>query len=474
MKPVIEDVIAMRYATPAMCRLWSPEHKILLERNLWIAVMRAQRELGVNIPQEAIDACERVKEDVNSTRIAERERALRHDVKARIEEFCALAGCEHIHKGMTSRDLTDNVEQLQVREALFLLRDKAVSCLRHLRERAEALRDLPLAARTHNVVAQPTTVGRRIAMFGEELLVAFEAFVATIDRYPLRGIVGAVGTALDQLTLLGSPEKVRALNARIQEHLGFSTCLEATGQVYPRSLDFDVVSAVYRLCAGPANFARTLRLMAGAELAHEGFAHGQVGSSAMPHKINARSSERMNGLLVVLRGYLAMTAALCGDQWNEGDVSCSVVRRVALPGAFLCADGLLETFLVVLREMTVHEAMVRAELARTLPFLATTTLLMEAVRRGAGREAAHEAIRRHAVAVAQRMRETGSTDNDLAARLSKDPAFPLSASEIEAVLSNHAAFTGAAGEQVDRFVARVRAIEAQHPVAAAYAPGEIL
>ena len=201
--------------------------------------------------------------------------------------------------------------------------------------------------------------------------------------------------------------------------------LTSVGQVYPRSLDFDVVSALVQLVAGPSNLATTIRLMAGIELVTEGFKEGQVGSSAMPHKMNTRSCERVNGLAVVLRGQLSMVGELAGDQWNEGDVSDSVVRRVALPDAFFAADGLFQTFLTVLDEFGVFPAVVQRELDRYLPFLTTTKVLMTAVRNGVGREQAHEAIKEHAVAVALEMRQ-GRADNDLFQRLAADPRLGLS------------------------------------------------
>lgn len=471
----IENVLASRYASETMRRIWSPEAKILYERELWIAVMKAQRELGLPIPAQAIDAYERQKGNINIENIAQRERELRHDVKARIEEFCALAGHEHIHKGMTSRDLTDNVEQMQIRKALILTRDRYVSVLRHVAELADRYAAVPIAARTHNVAAQPTTIGRRFAMFGQEMLIAFRHMESVIDQYAMRGIVGAVGTALDQLTLFdGDAEKTALLNQRIMEHLGFTQRLTAVGQVYPRSLDYEVVSALYQLCAGPASFSRTLRLMAGQELAGEGFKEGQVGSSAMPHKMNSRSCERVCGFQAILNGYLNMVAALAGDQWNEGDVSCSVVRRVAMPDAFFAIDGMIETFLTVLNEMGINRPIVEAELRRYLPFLASTTILMESVRRGAGREEAHEAIKRHAVAVAREMREGGLRENDLPRRLGEDPAIPLSTSDIESLLSDHSRFLGLAQQQVADFAKEVSSITGQYAQAADYEPGEIL
>ena len=468
------DVLAERYASPAMVAIWSARGKVVLEREYWIAVMRAQRELGVDIPEAAFAAYERVKDDVDLDGIRERERITRHDVKARIEEFCALAGHEHIHKGLTSRDLTENVEQLQIRRSLELVRAKYAACLLRLSQRVREWRDVVLTGRSHNVPAQPTTVGRRLAMFGEEMLLAFRQLEAVLERYPLRGLKGPVGTQLDQLTLFdGDAAKVAALEQAVVRFLGFDHVLQATGQVYPRSLDFEVVSALYQLGAGPSSFAKTWRLMSGFELASEGFREGQVGSSAMPHKMNARSCERLNGLHVVLRGYLNMVMGLAGDQWNEGDVSCSVVRRVALPGAMLATDGLLETFLAILGEMTIYPEVIAAERERYLPFLATTTILMQAVQRGAGRETAHAAIQEHAQAVARALRQ-GRRENDLLDRLAGDPRVGLSKGELEALLAVDGAFIGAARAQADAFAAAVDEVLSRHPEARDYVPREIL
>ncbi len=474
-KANIENVLAARYASTEMCRIWSTANKILLERDLWIAVMKAQRQLGLDIPADAIAAYENARDDVRLDRIDARERELRHDVKARLEEFNDLAGYEHIHKGMTSRDLTDNVELMQVRQALQLIRDRHTSVLRHMADAVRKHIATVIAARTHNVAAQPTTVGRRFAMFAQEMLKAFESIESLIGRYSLRGIVGPVGTALDQRTLFGGdPDKVAQLNAKVRDALGFADQLTAVGQVYPRSLDFEVVSTLFQLGSGPANFCRTLRLMAGHELAGEGFKEGQVGSSAMPHKMNSRSCERVNGFQAILNGHVNMTAALSGDQWNEGDVSCSVVRRVALPDAFFAADGQVETFLTILNEMGVNRPVVAAELARYLPFLASTTILMESVKRGAGREAAHEAIKIHAVAVAREMREAGLKENDLPRRLGDDERIPLSESEINAILDETDRFTGAAQEQGEAIAKQIDEIAKQYPEASAYEPGDIL
>jgi adenylosuccinate lyase len=399
----------------------------------------------------------------------------RHDVKARIEEFAELAGHQQIHKGMTSRDLTENVEQLQVRSSLMLVRTKTLATLARLARRAAEYDDLVIAGRSHNVAAQATTLGKRFANAADELLVALGRLDALLERYPLRGIKGPVGTAQDMLDLFdGDAAKLGMLEAQVAQHLGFAHTLTSVGQVYPRSLDYDVVSALVQLAAAPSSLAKTIRLMAGNELVTEGFQPGQVGSSAMPHKMNSRSAERVNGFTVILRGYAAMAGELAGDQWNEGDVSCSVVRRVALPDAFFAIDGLLETMLTILDEFGAFPALIERELDRYLPFLATTKVLIAAVRKGVGRESAYEAIKDTAVAVALEMREKGAERNDLFERLGTDARLGLSPTELDALLAHPLSFTGAAREQVAAVVASVDVVLASEPAAAAYQPEPIL
>jgi adenylosuccinate lyase len=436
--------------------------------------MRAQRRLGVVIEPVVIEAYEAVAEQVDLDSIASRERVLRHDVKARLEEFSALAGQEHAHKGMTSRDLTENVEQLQVRTGLELLRDRAVAALARLAQRAAEHTGTALVGRSHNVAAQATTLGKRFATGGEELLLAVERLEQLLDRYPLRGIKGPVGTQQDQLDLLADPAAVAALEDDVAAELGFSRVLGSVGQVYPRSLDLEVVSALVQLAAGPSSLATTLRLMAGNELVTEGFRDGQVGSSAMPHKMNARSCERINGFCTILDGHLTMAAGLSGRQWNEGDVSCSVVRRVLLPDAFFATDGLFQTLLDVLAGFGAYPAVIQKELDRYLPFLATTKVLMAAVRSGVGREVAHEAIREHAVAVALEMRQSGAGTNDLLDRLAGDPRLHLDGAALQEAMGEPMSFVGNAPAQVEAFVARVEELVRRHPAAAAYSGEDIL
>jgi adenylosuccinate lyase len=465
------SVLADRYASNEMRQVFAPEQKIIAERKLWLAVARAQSKLGHPISDAVIADYEKVLTKVDLASIDAREKVTRHDVKARIEEFNALAGHEAIHAGMTSRDLTENIEALQVRDGLAIVHYKTVALLAVLGAKAAQYADQPIAGRSHNVPAQITTLGKRFASAAEELLYAYERLASLQSRYPMRGIKGPVGTAQDSIDLLGSTEAHQSLESAIAKELGFDRVLDSTGQVYPRSLDYEVLTTLVQLATSPSSLATSIRLMAGAELVTEGFKAGQVGSSAMPHKMNTRSCERVNGLTVILRGYASMVSELAGNQWNEGDVSCSVVRRVALPDAFYAMDGLLETMLTVLNEFGAFPAVISAELERYLPFLATTKILMASVKAGVGREVAHEAIKEHAVAAALGMRE-GKVNNFLDA-ISNDDRIPFKRTELDALIGNPIEFTGDARQQVARVVTRIDAITSAHPAAAQYKPANI-
>lgn len=465
------SLLADRYASAAMREIFSPEAKIVLERKLWIAVMRAQSELGHLIDKDVITDYENVITKVDLASIDKREKVTRHDVKARIEEFNALAGHEAIHAGMTSRDVTENIEALQIRNGLDVVHTKVVALLARLAEAAVKYVDQPIAGRSHNVPAQVTTIGKRFATITEELLFAYERLTALQERYPMRGIKGPVGTAQDSIDLLGSSAAHQALEQAIAKELGFSNLLDSTGQIYPRSLDYDVLTTLVQLASAPSNLATAIRLMAGAELVTEGFKAGQVGSSAMPHKMNTRSCERVNGLAVVLRGYASMISELSGNQWNEGDVSCSVVRRVAIADAFYAFDGLMETILTVLDEFGTFPALISAELERQLPFLATTKILMAAVKAGVGREVAHEVIKEHAVkaTIATREGKANSFFDELAA----DDRIPLDRAALDQLIGQPLDFAGDAGQQVSRVVARVNLITNKFKTASQYSAASI-
>ncbi|MEZ5343383.1 MAG: lyase family protein [Acidimicrobiales bacterium] len=437
-------------------------------------MLKAQVALGLPVAPTAIADYERELDNIDLDAIRQRELVTKHDVKARLDEFCAIAGHQDLHKGLTSRDVTENVEQLLSYQALQLVRGRLIGLLDLFAELAVRFAGQPMVARTHNVPAQPTTMGKRFASLGEELLAAFDTIDDTIRHFALRGIKGPVGSQQDQIDLLGNADNARALEASLARDVGIDRVLGSVGQVYPRSLDFRLVSSLVQVAAAPANLALLVRLMAGHDLATEGFQAGQVGSSAMPHKMNTRSCERISGLAVILKGHLAMAAGLSGEQWNEGDVSCSVVRRVVLPDAFFALDGLIETTFSVLNNFGIFPAVIDAELRRYLPFLATPSLLMHAVRAGLGREEGHELIKTHAVASALAMRENTDNAVGLIARLGDDDAFPGTADELGEILSDPRSLLGAVDAQVAEFAARVAEVVATDVNAASYRGADIL
>ena len=472
------NVLSQRYATTEMNRIFSEEGKTLMERELWLSVLKAQRKLGMEISDKVIERYEAAKDHIDLERIKEIELRTKHDVKAKIEAYNeAAGGAEYIHLGLTSRDLTDNVEQLQIRDAMRLIHGKYVSVLRHLLEKAEEYGGVELTGRTHHQPAQTTLLGRRFSMWAEELLMHLKEFEAFIEDYPLRGIKGAVGTQFDMVNLLGSLEKALSLERMVAEDLGFKELFDSTGQVYPRSLDFKVTSHLAALASACENFAKSLRLMAGYELVTEGFAEGQVGSSVMPHKMNTRSTERICAFSELLKMYADGASRLAGDQWEEGDVSCSATRRVIIPDAFYTTDGLVETTLTVLNQMGAYPAIIGRELDRYLPFLATTEVLALAVKHGMGREEAHAAIKKHSIAEALLMRERGASDNRLLEKLAEEPSFKavgITPEELRAVLRDKSHFVGNAHRQISAIKEKASPILQRYSEEAKYEPREIL
>jgi adenylosuccinate lyase len=435
---VTPNVLANRYATKEMVAIFDPVNKIIAERKFWIAVLRLQKASGLSITDSDIASYEKVVEKVDLTSIEKRERANRHDVKARIEEFNSLAGIEKIHIGLTSRDLTENIELIAIKGGLNLVRRRTLETLFLLEKSITKYEKTYMVGRSHNVAAQVTTLGKRFATCAQELLFSLASLEELIARLPLRGLKGPVGTGQDQIATLGSIKDLNKLEEKLAKEYGFENTLSSVGQIYPRSIDFEVVSKLLQIASAPSSMATTIRLMSGFGLVSEGFKSGQVGSSAMPHKMNARSSERINGMMVLLRGYTTMAADLAGDQWNEGDVSCSVVRRVVIPDAFYTIDGLLHTFMTVLTEFGIYEENINNELAEQLPFLATSQILTELVKKGMGREVAHELIKKHA---------TTTTASNFFNALASERDFPLSINELNNLIKDPASFAGSAIEQ---------------------------
>jgi adenylosuccinate lyase len=433
---ITPNVLATRYATKEMVAIFDPVNKIINERKFWITILKLQQKAGLPIADSDIKAYEKVIEKVDLDSIDKREIKTRHDVKARIEEFNALAAVEKIHIGLTSRDLTENIELIQIKAGLGLIEFRILQTLFLLSEKISRYEKTFMVGRSHNVAAQVTTLGKRFASCAEELLFAHAALKELIARLPLRGIKGPVGTSQDALDAMG--KDFVNLEKSIAEEFSFENTWASVGQIYPRSVDFEVVSKLLQIASAPSSMATTIRLMAGSGLVSEGFKAGQVGSSAMPHKMNSRSSERINGMMVLLRGYNTMAADLAGDQWNEGDVSCSVVRRVVIPDSFYVLDGLLHTFMTILQEFGAFEEKIKVELNEQLPLLATSKILMECVKAGMGREASHQLIKKHS---------TLTTASNFFAALTGEKDFPLSINQLNSLIENPAVFSGLATDQ---------------------------
>ena len=472
------NVLSKRYATGEINHIFSDEGKVGFERDLWIAVLSAQKKLGLDVPEGVVKAYTSARNNIDLDHINEIELRTKHDVKARIEAFNhAAGGHEYIHLGMTSRDLTDNVEQLQAMKASRIILGKYVSVLRHMLDKAKEYREIELTARTHHQPAQTTLLGRRFSMWAEELYLHIREFEAYIENYPLRGIKGPVGTQFDMGKLLGSQEKALQLEEMITEELGFKEVLNSPGQVYPRSLDYKLISHLAALASACENFSKTIRLMAGYELVTEGFRDGQVGSSIMPHKMNTRSTERVCALSELVKTYADGASRLAGDQWEEGDVSCSAIRRVLIPDAFYASDGIVETTLNVLNQMGPYPAVISKEVDRYLPFLATTEVLAIAVKSGIGREEAHGIIKKHAIAEALGMREQGSSGNRLMAKLASETVFVdagITEDNLSSLLKDKKHFIGNADRQIDAVIEKCGELIERHRKAASYEPGDIL
>ena len=471
------NVLSQRYTGPEINGIFSEKGRILAERDLWIAVMKAQKKLGISIPGDVIEGYEAARDYIDLDFIKQREIETKHDVKAKIEAFVKASGKdEHIHKGMTSRDLTDNVEQMQFKKASRIILGRYVSVLRHMLDCASKYGDIVLTARTHHQAAQPTLLGRRFSMWAEELLTHMLNFENFLNSYPLRGIKGPVGTQFDMLTLLGDPGKVQMLEKMVAQTLGFEQILDSTGQVYPRSLDYALLSQLAFMGSACENFAKGMRLMSGYELVTEGFKEGQVGSSAMPHKMNTRSAERICGFSTLIKMYTDGASRLAGDQWEEGDVSCSVVRRIVIPDALYASDGLCETTLTVLSNMGAYPVIIDKEVDRYLPFLASTEILMTAVKAGVGRETAHEAIKHHAVKEAMAMRQEGSSPR-LSGKLANDPVFKsagITEEQINGILEDKKHFVGNAAKQIEQVTTKASLLFNRYAEDAKYEPGDIL
>jgi adenylosuccinate lyase len=466
--------LGQRYASPAMQALWGERRRIGLWRRLWLALMEVERELGLEIPERALAELRAHLDDADPERAAEHEKRLRHEVMAHIHHLGeqAPAARPYIHLGATSAYVTDNADLVLMREGLQLLLGRVAAVLVAFSKLARRYRDVACLAYTHFQPAQLTTVGKRVTLWMQELLLDAEELLHRLATLQFRGVKGTTGTQASFLELFdGDDDKVRELDARVAQRMGFARVFPVTGQTYTRKLDAQVLSVLAGVAQSAAKFATDLRL-----LQHEGellepFESDQVGSSAMAYKRNPMRAERMTGLarfVIELEGNGWHTAA---EQWLERTLDDSANRRLVLPEAFLATDAILVLGTNVAAGLEVREAVIARHVAAQLPFLATERLLMRGVKAGGDRQRLHEVIRTHSLAVAQAVAEHG-TANDLLERLARDPAFKTLRVAAPDDALDPAAYIGRAPRQVDDFLEQVvpdvlRRIETVAPAAAA-------
>jgi adenylosuccinate lyase len=455
-----DNPLTTRYAGAKMAALWGPQRKFSTWRRLWLALAEGLHELGL----AAEDGTPRITpaqlaqlrahlDDVDLARAEAYERRFRHDVMAHIHAYGDLCpeAREIIHLGATSCFVTDNTDLLLMREGLGLVRDRLVGVLDALARFAERWRDLPALGYTHFQPAQLVTVGKRACLWLQDVVLDLEEVEHRLAALKFRGVKGTTGTQASFLTLFrGDHAKVRQLDALVARKMGFDAVYPVTGQTYSRKVDSQVVDVLAGVAQSGHKFATDLRLLQHHQEVEEPFESEQVGSSAMAYKRNPMRAERLCGLARFVMGLTAGTAQTAAVQWLERTLDDSVHRRLALPQAFLATDGMLRLYLNVAGGLVVHPEVVQRNLARELPFMATETLLMLAVKRGGDRQKLHEVIRQASHAAVARLKAGGP--NDLFERLAQDPAF---ANLDLTKLADARHFVGRAPEQVTEFLAEV-------------------
>ncbi len=450
-----ESPLATRYATAQMLDNFGDLRRAKLWRQLWIALAESERELGVPIIERQIEALRAHLDDVDFARVAELEAELRHDVMAHVRAWGEKVGPEAekiIHLGATSCFVADNAELVMIRDGLDLLMDRMYVVLDQLRAFAVAQRAQPTLAYTHYQPAQLTTVGKRACLWLQDLAMDLQSLDMLRDRIQLRGAKGTTGTQASFLSLLdGDHDKVRKLDARLAEKMGFSATVPVTGQTYPRKFDAWVLHTLAEVCASAAKFASDIRLLSHEREVEEPFGSKQIGSSAMAYKRNPMRSERICSLARFVLSLATSPPQTHAQQWLERTLDDSANRRLVLTEGFLATDAVLNLMADVTAGLVVHPAVIAANMADELAFMATENVIMNGVRAGGSRQVLHERIREHSLAAVARMKEEGAA-NDLLDRMRGDE---MLAPHVTAAAIDPARYVGRAPEQVDEFVGEV-------------------
>lgn len=459
MHDTYENPLCRRYAGREMQEIFSDDRKFSTWRRLWVALAESEKELGLDITDEQIAEMKAHIGDIDYAVADRREKEVRHDVMAHIYAYGAV--CPEakpiIHLGATSCYVGDNTDIILQREALLRIRTLLLNAIQSLADFAEKYKDLETLAYTHFQAAQPTTVGKRATLWLQDLMMDLEHLDFVLGNLKLLGCRGTTGTGASFLELFGGDrEKVKLLEKKIAEKMGFDSTYAVSGQTYTRKVDYFTLSVLSGIAQSAQKFSGDVRLLSHLKEFDEPFEAGQVGSSAMAYKRNPMRSERISSLARFVIADTMNPAMTAGTQWLERTLDDSANRRISIPEAFLATDGILTLYINVIRGITVYPRVIAKHLREELPFMATENILMYCVKKGGDRQTLHEAIRRHAVAAGKAVKQDGA-DNDLLCRIAADPIFGLDRAAIDAII-NESVFTGCAARQTEDYIAEVRRV----------------
>ena len=459
----MSDPYEERYTSKEMQDKFSREKKFSLWRRFWLALARNEKDLGVEgITEQALKEMEANVDNLNLERADEIERDTKHDVVAHIRAYgeqCPSAK-GIIHVPCTSRDPTDNCELLQLKEGMELVRYKLAHVIDFTADKALGHRELAMLGRTHYQPAELTTLGRRLAIHGEEMLLAFDNLQYVIENLPFRGLKGAVGTQSTFLDLFdGDEKKVAVLEERMANEFGFKHVLHCTGQTYHRMIDYQIASALGMVAIGARRFANTVRLLQGLGEIEEPFGKKQTGSSAMPWKRNPKDSERLSSISYAVLGAAHELGECAANQWLEGSVEDSALRRIKLREAFFATDAVLELYAKIIQGLNVYERKIDRNLSEKLPYIVLNALRTEAIKRGGDSQALHEKLRTHAMDALQKEQGEAGIQGLLPKMIIDDPEIPLDETDVHKVLTEYDKLVGRAVAQVEEFAGKAQKVK---------------
>ncbi len=458
-REIYQEPLVSRYTSKEMQQLFSERTKFTTWRKCWLALAEAQHELGLDsiVTSAMLDELRANVDNIDYELAAQKEREIRHDVMAHVFEFgtkCPTAA-GIIHLGATSQFVVCNTDLILQKQGLEIIRNNLLQVIANLAKFCKQYKDMATLGYTHYQPAQPTTVGKRNTLYLLDLLIDLESLDFFINNMKARGAKGTVGTQATYLELFkGDHQKVRELDARVAEKLGFNSALFVTGQTYTRKLDTKLIEILAGIGASAHKFAVDLRLLSNLKVQEEPFAKNQTGSSAMAYKRNPMRSERMTGLARKLLGLPGNAAATHANQWFERTLDDSAIRRMDIPQAFLLTDAILRLYGNITSEMVVYPQQIERHLRAELPFISTEKILMNAVEKGQSRQEMHDIIQQHSRDAGRAVKEQGA-ENDLLQRLADDERIPFERDELEAIVLDYAQFTGRAARQTEEFLDEV-------------------